>query len=163
MAYELDLFGCDMIGEDSSPPGLDDVRAGRAVLTSGDKGDAVKYVQGLIGVTVDGVYGPNTIAAVKAFQSAHSLTADGVVGKQTLAVLDQVGFWNAGNVGPAAPFVPVIPAPSASAPPAYRPSMAPPVTTKPKSPEKKTSPLVIAGIALGGALAVGGGLWVVTK
>lgn len=36
---------------------------------------------------IDGLYGPNTTAAVKAFQTANGLTADGIVGPQTLAKL----------------------------------------------------------------------------
>lgn len=38
-------------------------------------------------LTVDGVNGPKTIAAVKAFQNAKGLTADGIVGPMTLAAL----------------------------------------------------------------------------
>jgi peptidoglycan hydrolase-like protein with peptidoglycan-binding domain len=37
---------------------------------------------------VDGKYGPNTAAAVKAFQAAHGLTQDGEAGAQTAAALD---------------------------------------------------------------------------
>jgi len=38
-------------------------------------------------VVVDGAFGPNTTAAVKAFQSSHGLSDDGVVGPITWAAL----------------------------------------------------------------------------
>jgi peptidoglycan hydrolase-like protein with peptidoglycan-binding domain len=37
---------------------------------------------------VDGQYGPNTVAAVKAFQADHGLTQDGEAGASTAAALD---------------------------------------------------------------------------
>jgi peptidoglycan hydrolase-like protein with peptidoglycan-binding domain len=39
------------------------------------------------GVTVDGVFGPVTEAAVKAFQTSEGLSVDGIVGPQTWAAL----------------------------------------------------------------------------
>ena len=38
---------------------------------------------------IDGVWGRQTVAAVRAFQGQHGLTADGVVGPLTLAALFQ--------------------------------------------------------------------------
>jgi peptidoglycan hydrolase-like protein with peptidoglycan-binding domain len=49
--------------------------------------DTVRALQQKLGVSVDGVYGPRTRAAVKRFQRAHGLSADGVAGPQTLAAL----------------------------------------------------------------------------
>ena len=44
-------------------------------------------VQSTIGVTADGVMGPQTKAAIKRFQRRNGLTVDGVVGPQTLAAM----------------------------------------------------------------------------
>jgi peptidoglycan hydrolase-like protein with peptidoglycan-binding domain len=61
-------------------------------LVEGDTGAAVTTLQTRLNVwgaklTVDGDFGPATLAAVKAFQGAHHLTVDGVVGPQTWAAL----------------------------------------------------------------------------
>src|SRR6266545_2214908 len=52
------------------------------------KSEFVKQVQAKVGVTVDGTFGPNTEAAVRAFQRGHALVPDGIVGPKTWAVLD---------------------------------------------------------------------------
>lgn len=54
-------------------------------LKFGSRGDTVKQVQTLLGITADGIYGKQTEAAVRAYQLAHSLTADGIAGAKTLA------------------------------------------------------------------------------
>lgn len=70
-------------------------------LRRGDRGSSVKLVQfwlriaadnysALAAVTVDGVFGAATEAAVTAFQRYFSLTADGVVGRATWNKLNQV-------------------------------------------------------------------------
>lgn len=41
--------------------------------------------QTIIGVTADGLFGPNTQAATKKWQAAHGLAADGIVGPKTWA------------------------------------------------------------------------------
>lgn len=56
-------------------------------LTQGARGTVVKTLQKDLGITVDGIFGPNTTAAVKKFQTAHKLAADGVVGSKTWAAL----------------------------------------------------------------------------
>ena len=62
------------------------------VVKSGSHGHPIKTLQYLLrargqSVAVDGVFGPDTAAAVKAFQTGHGLTADGIVGPVTWAAL----------------------------------------------------------------------------
>ncbi|PWJ26336.1 peptidoglycan hydrolase-like protein with peptidoglycan-binding domain [Branchiibius hedensis] len=57
-------------------------------VSYGSTGSLVKVVQQRVGgVTVDGVFGPKTLAAVKAFQSGKHLVVDGVVGPLTWKAL----------------------------------------------------------------------------
>jgi Putative peptidoglycan binding domain len=53
----------------------------------GSSGNAVKAVQVVLKVSVDGDFGPSTQAAVRSFQSSHGLAVDGVVGPNTWIVL----------------------------------------------------------------------------
>ena len=62
-------------------------------LTQGDTGQAVQTLQTRLNVwgatlTVDGNFGPATLAAVKAFQAAQKLTVDGIAGPQTWSALN---------------------------------------------------------------------------
>jgi peptidoglycan hydrolase-like protein with peptidoglycan-binding domain len=59
----------------------------RLTLRRGDKGDTVKILQRLLGVTADGDFGPKTQEAVKAFQQKQGLVADGICGAYTWAAL----------------------------------------------------------------------------
>lgn len=59
----------------------------RPLLRQGDRGDAVKDLQALLGLTVDGDFGPMTKQAVVKFQKSKKLYADGIVGKNTWAAL----------------------------------------------------------------------------
>lgn len=57
-------------------------------LSLGSRGPSVAEVQrALGGIAVDGVFGRQTLRAVKAFQAAHHLQVDGVVGPITWAAL----------------------------------------------------------------------------
>ena len=61
-------------------------------LKLGSSGAPVKVLQQRLNahgakLSVDGVFGPNTLASVVAFQKAHNLTPDGVVGPLTWAAL----------------------------------------------------------------------------
>ena len=58
------------------------------VLTEGSEGRQVQLLQqALGGLNVDGIFGPETEAAVRSFQSSHGLAVDGIVGPQTSAAL----------------------------------------------------------------------------
>lgn len=51
---------------------------------------ATRYLQSVIGATVDGDFGPATDRAVRAFQKAHGLTVHGIVGsKETWPAVDR--------------------------------------------------------------------------
>ena len=56
-------------------------------LRRGSKGDAVKQLQSLLGITADGIFGAQTEKAVKDFQKKNGLQADGIVGSKTWAAL----------------------------------------------------------------------------
>lgn len=63
------------------------------VLKKGSTGSTVKTLQtklknwGYYTGTVDGIYGTQTVEAVKYFQRRNGLTADGIVGKKTAAAI----------------------------------------------------------------------------
>jgi len=54
-----------------------------ALVQKGMKGTIVKFVQKLVGVTVDGDFGPKTEFGVKNFQKSVNITEDGIVGLDT--------------------------------------------------------------------------------
>jgi peptidoglycan hydrolase-like protein with peptidoglycan-binding domain len=58
-----------------------------APLERGDRGERVEKLQRMLGLTVDGVFGPGTLRAVKRFQRRHDIEADGIVGAGTWRML----------------------------------------------------------------------------
>ena len=57
------------------------------VLRQGTRGAEVVDLQRRLGLAPDGVFGPNTLRAVRTFQAQQRLTADGIVGARTWAAL----------------------------------------------------------------------------
>ena len=66
---------------------------GQPTISLGATGDAVKRLERALrrtpdlGLTVDGVFGPQLETAVKQFQQGAGLTVDGIVGPATWAAL----------------------------------------------------------------------------
>lgn len=58
-----------------------------SMLRKGSQGPDVKRLQKLLGITVDGAFGPNTEKAVIKFQQANGLKPDGLVGPKTWTAL----------------------------------------------------------------------------
>jgi peptidoglycan hydrolase-like protein with peptidoglycan-binding domain len=56
-------------------------------LSAGDTGRQVELLQRALGIPVDGIFGPETEAAVQHFQAGHGLAVDGIVGPLTSAAL----------------------------------------------------------------------------
>jgi len=61
----------------------------RATIRRGQPNDPelVKIVQTKVGVTADGIFGPDTEAAIRGFQTDHHLVPDGIVGPKTWALI----------------------------------------------------------------------------
>lgn len=57
------------------------------MLQLGSRGSAVVALQKKLGITADGIFGPQTLAAVKRYQASHGLAVDGIVGPKTSAKL----------------------------------------------------------------------------
>lgn len=54
-----------------------------SIYRVGSSGDKVREIQQIVGVPVDGIFGPQTEAAVRQWQSNLRITADGVWGPAT--------------------------------------------------------------------------------
>ncbi len=104
-------------------PALDAARSGARALRRGDRGPAVRALQAALlaasqPLAVDGVFGGETEAAVRAFQARHGCAVDGVVGPETMRALDRaLGVVpSAPPVTPAGPTTPTFPPRPAGAP-----------------------------------------------
>lgn len=74
-----------------------------ALSKYGSSGDEVKQIQtklknwGYYSGSIDGIYGSKTFEAVKKFQKKNGLTVDGIAGEKTLAALGIQGSSNKGS------------------------------------------------------------------
>jgi peptidoglycan hydrolase-like protein with peptidoglycan-binding domain len=68
-------------------PALTIASAAQAMLKLGDRGGAVRDLQERLDISADGVYGPDTEAAVLQYQAFQGLTQDGIAGAETLSSL----------------------------------------------------------------------------
>jgi len=86
----------------------------RPTLRSGARGTAVSELQTLLnlkngaGLKVDGIFGSNTLSAVKSFQKSRGLVVDGIVGPKTWAALDAAAIKTLPSSSPAV-VIPAIP------------------------------------------------------
>jgi len=58
----------------------------RSQIKEGSTGDNVKEWQRIVGVKIDGKFGPGTTTATKVWQKAHGLKQDGIVGPNTWGI-----------------------------------------------------------------------------
>jgi peptidoglycan hydrolase-like protein with peptidoglycan-binding domain len=71
-------------------------------IRRGDEGAAVKLLQGVLAklnyeiTEIDGVFGRETLDAVKSFQADHGLNNDGVAGVDTVTAMINA-LWNQGG------------------------------------------------------------------
>ncbi len=67
--------------------GTETAGAASEYVSYGATGERVRLVQELIGADADGIFGDETLAAVKAFQAKRGLAVDGIVGIETWKAL----------------------------------------------------------------------------
>jgi peptidoglycan hydrolase-like protein with peptidoglycan-binding domain len=79
--------GTSQAGAAPTPPMPPTTTEHHILLTTGNEGRQVRLLQSELGIKADGVYGPETEAAVKQFQASRGLVVDNVVGPATSAAL----------------------------------------------------------------------------
>jgi murein DD-endopeptidase MepM/ murein hydrolase activator NlpD len=79
--------GLDVAQASPASRAIDGATPAAMAFELGSRGDAVAEIQRQLGVTVDGIFGPLTHAAVTDFQARNGLDVDGVVGPVTWTAL----------------------------------------------------------------------------
>jgi peptidoglycan hydrolase-like protein with peptidoglycan-binding domain len=79
--------GKSVVSQSSPANRAIDARTLDVELHEGDTGTRVAQLQQLLHIDADGIFGPQTAAAVRAFQGRAGLTVDGVVGQSTWQAL----------------------------------------------------------------------------
>ena len=83
--YEYNISGSVMHRDITPPEGTFNLTR---LLKKGTKGNDVKELQRTLGgLTIDGIFGNQTLKKTKAFQKSKGLTQDGIVGKNTAHAL----------------------------------------------------------------------------
>ncbi|MCP2018988.1 MAG: N-acetylmuramoyl-L-alanine amidase [Erythrobacter sp.] len=77
-----------LAGKSPPPPIAASDDQDRPTLRRGMRADAVKTVQALLGLQTDGIFGPQTEAAIRAWQRTNGLVPDGIVGPRSWEMLD---------------------------------------------------------------------------
>jgi predicted chitinase len=77
-----------LLGKSPAPAIAASDSEGRPTIRRGSRGDAVAALQQTLGLKDDGIFGPNTEAALRAWQRAHDLVPDGIAGPATWGALD---------------------------------------------------------------------------
>jgi len=83
LAALLAVTGVPALGVASSIVGGSAGAEAQAKARTASRGSGVSALQRALGVSVDGVFGPQTQKALRGYQRSHGLTVDGIAGPQT--------------------------------------------------------------------------------
>jgi peptidoglycan hydrolase-like protein with peptidoglycan-binding domain len=97
------------------PPAASPLAGPHATIQKGSTGPDVVLWQKILGITADGIFGPNTDISTRTWQIQYGLPADGVVGPKTWAAAQgAAGLPSAAPVAPPVAPVPVATTPTAA-------------------------------------------------